>query len=119
MIKLNYRPIPLFPIIFILLTLQSCSIYDLTQTPILCLSKHINFIKKYGGYCKAYIVEYEFQNRLVYYIKPGDCSEHEQVMIINSNCDTLGLLKGANSNSIVNGEHFYDNARKLRIIWKN
>jgi len=117
--KLNTFKIHLLLFTIATLTFQSCDIFDLDHTPISCIPKYINFIKKYGGHCKANIIEFKFQNRLVYYIKPGDCSEHEQVLIINSNCDTLGFLKGANSNSIVNGEDFYDNARKLRTIWKN
>lgn len=119
MIKLNYRPIPIFSIIFILLTLQSCDFYELNHSPIICLTEKIVFLKKYAGHCQAYIIEYEFQNRLVYYINPGTGSEDEQYAILNINCDTLGNLEGAVGNSIINGENFYDNARKLRTIWKN
>ena len=117
--KSNHITIQLLLIILTLITFQSCELYELKPTPILCLNKHIKFIKKYAGNCTAYIIECEFQNSLVYYIKPGTCSEHEQVLIIDSKCDTLGHLLGANGNCIINGEDFYENARKLRTIWKN
>ena len=117
--KLNCYKIHLLLFAIAILTLQSCDLFDVDHTPVLCLSEKIKFIKKYAGHYQAYIIEYEFQNRLVYYINPGTGSEDEQYAIIDINCDTLGNLEGIVGNSIINGEDFYNNARKLRIIWKN
>ncbi|MBK9107578.1 MAG: hypothetical protein IPM92_04140 [Saprospiraceae bacterium] len=97
---------------------MNCGENDLLHTPP-CLLKSIQYINEYVGYQQAYIIEYEFQNGIVYYIDSGDGSEHEQFYILNSNCDSLGYLGGAVGNSIINGEDFYLKAKKIRTIWGN
>jgi len=96
----------------------SCGKYDLSNTPH-CLVNSIDFINTYIGRCPAFIIEYEFQNNIVYYVDPGSCSEDEQFPILNTNCDTLGYLAGIAGNSIINGDDFYIKAKKLRTVWKN
>jgi hypothetical protein len=114
-IKFNIHLVLFFGFLVIFL---GCGKSDLSNTPP-CLTKTIYFINTYIGRCPATIVEYEFQNKIVYYVDPGSCSEDQEFLILNSNCDTIGYLAGFAGNSIINGEDFYRKARILRAVWTN
>ncbi|MEO6190190.1 MAG: hypothetical protein ABIO44_07310 [Saprospiraceae bacterium] len=115
LIQVNFL---LFLFLVVLFISFGCVKNDLSNTPN-CLSKAIDYINTHFGRCPALIVEYEFQNKIVYYIDPGSCSADEQFPILSSNCDTIGFLEGAAGNSIINGEDFYSKAKKLRKVWTN
>lgn len=84
----------------------------------LCLVETIEDIISRNCNGEASIVKYLFQNRIVYFINPGDCWSDQTYDVVDSGCNFIGQYGGWKDFSIVNGEDFDKHAIQLEIIWK-
>lgn len=84
----------------------------------ICLIESIEDIISRNCHGEASITKYLFQNRIVYFINPGECWSHQTYKVVDSNCNIIGEYGRMKDYSIVNGEDFDEHAIKLEIIWK-
>jgi hypothetical protein len=82
-----------------------------------CIGKQIMTFKKESSCSNASVEEYRFQQKLVYVFSPGNCGADLTARVLDSACNTLGILGGIQGNQIINNEPF-GNAVLLRTVWK-
>ena len=63
--------------------------------------------------------QYSFQRQIVYVFDPGNCGADMQAPVYNDDCECLGALGGFAGNNIINGMSFSENAKLIKIIWKD
>jgi hypothetical protein len=67
----------------------------------------------------ASVLEYEFQNEVVYVFNHGECIADHASAVVNYDCDTLGFLGGFAGNTEINGKDFYNKAELVRTLFEN
>ena len=67
----------------------------------------------------ASVKEYTFQGETTYAISFGSCLADYHDLILDAECDTLGLVGGFGGISDINGENYYQNAILEATIWQN
>jgi hypothetical protein len=95
----------------------NCQEEDFDSIPI-CLTEIIQEISQYNLPGWAGIAAYRFQNRIVYYIDPGQYADDQAYDVVDSNCNLLGSLEGFVGNHIINGDDFYKEAKLIKVVWE-
>ena len=67
----------------------------------------------------ASVKRYTFQGETTYAINVGNCVVDYHDLVLDEECDTLGLIGGFGGLSEINGEDFYANATLQETIWQN
>lgn len=83
-----------------------------------CLIKKIESFDKSPACNKgASVKEYNFKDKTVYVLYPGNYMNDGGSEVIDSDCNKIGYLGGIEGNTKVNGVEF-SNAIYLRNVWK-
>ena len=90
------------------------------EVPQCIMSEIEEFEKEMDEICNegAKVVKYKFQDEIVYAFFPSSCISDGGTEILNADCEllcTLGTIAGV---SQCNGEEFDQNAKELKVIWK-
>jgi hypothetical protein len=67
----------------------------------------------------ATVKEYTFQGETTYAIHHGTCIADYHDLILDEDCDTLGLVGGFGGIVEINGVNYYENATLEATIWQN
>ena len=67
----------------------------------------------------ASVKRYTFQGETTYAINVGSCVADYHDLILDEECDTLGLIGGFAGVSEIDGVDYYDNATLEETIWQN
>lgn len=67
----------------------------------------------------ASVKRYTFQGETAYAINVGNCVADYHDLVLDEECDTLGLIGGFGGFSEINGEDFYANATLQETVWQN
>lgn len=67
----------------------------------------------------ATVKQYLFQGETTYAINYGPCIADYHDLILDENCDTLGLVGGFGGVTDINGDNYYDTAILESTIWQN
>ncbi|MBI1225977.1 MAG: hypothetical protein GC192_12145 [Bacteroidetes bacterium] len=107
-------------ILLLLFFLSSCKKDDDLKVSD-CMEKTITDFQKDPSTCPtgATVKEYEFQGQKVYAFDLGSCVEDAAVTILSSECDILCEVGGFGGTSDCLGFNFFENAKELRVVWKN
>ena len=82
-----------------------------------CIANKVKDFHKTSVCGDANVKEYLFQEATVYVFVEGDCAPEEDDRVYTTKCKLLGYVGGEFSNDTLNGEHFYDNAKFVDVIW--
>jgi|TARA_B110000093_G_scaffold183434_1_gene234924 hypothetical protein len=104
----------LFLLVF-LFALISCN--KIKRTPVCIQDKIYEFQENSICDSGSAVLEYDFQDKIVYVFEQGSCGADLSAAVLNSKCIILGNLGGFTGNSEINGEAF-SNASFRRTIWK-
>lgn len=64
----------------------------------------------------AEVKQYRFQGKLVYVFSMGNCGADLPSGVLDSDCNSLGMLGGLTGNTTINGSQF-SSAKFERTIW--
>ena len=67
----------------------------------------------------ASVKRYTFQGETTYAINVGSCVADYHDLILDEDCDTLGLIGGFGGATDINGDNYYDTATLEATIWQN
>jgi len=67
----------------------------------------------------ASVKQYLFQGETTYAIHFGNCIADYHDLILDENCDTLGLIGGFTGSTEINGVDYYATAKLEATIWQN
>lgn len=107
-------------ILFVVVTtaLTSCNKLDIEAGTPKCIENKIKSFNKTPICDNADVTEHIFQGKTVYVFNPGNtCGADMTSEVIDSDCNSLGLLGGFSGNTTINGEKF-SNASFVKTIWK-
>ncbi|HSR37951.1 MAG TPA: hypothetical protein VLL95_03475 [Phnomibacter sp.] len=82
-----------------------------------CVASQIRAFKNESICGNAAVLEFRFQQKLVYVFSNGNCVADVPAKVIDNACQTLGMLGGFPDNQMINGELF-SNATFIRTVWK-
>jgi hypothetical protein len=83
-----------------------------------CIRKKIEVFSRYACKTGANVIEYKFNNKLVYVFSQGNCVEKMNAEVMDSNCNSLGFVENSSSN-IIENKQFDTEAIFNRIVWKD
>lgn len=100
------------------LLLAGCSTQPPTNTPE-CIKPSLDAYQAQASCGKKATLElWKFQGDYVYLLNLLPCVADGAIDVIDKNCDQLGFLGGLPGNRMVNGEDFFKNATKLKVLWE-
>ncbi|MCB0755360.1 MAG: hypothetical protein H6603_06690 [Flavobacteriales bacterium] len=67
----------------------------------------------------AWVKQYSFQGETTFAIHAGNCIADYHDLILDEECDTLGLIGGFGGSTEINGVDYYANATLKQTIWQN
>ncbi len=85
-----------------------------------CISDRIADFKEVQKDCPgASITKYEFQGKTLYGFSDGQCISDGGTSLVDEECNNYCFIGGIAALTDCKGEHFYNNARELDVIWDN
>jgi len=108
-----------FAFLVLTMAIVSCAKEQVEKAVPDCIKSKIeDFSKSEACEQTATVKEYTFQSQTVYVFDPGTCGADMASNVVDSQCNTLGMLNGYAGNTKINGEDF-SHATFIRTIWKN
>ena len=105
-------------LIFLSIGFFSCQKLEIEEGTPECVENLIKDFDKEQSCDQGVKVEkYSFQGKMVYVFNPGTCGADMTSRVVDSECNTLGLLGGVSGNTKINGENF-SNAAFESIVWE-
>ena len=104
-------------LIFVIITLGGCNKLDIEKGTPKCVEGKIDNLNKIACDDGANVKEYTFQGKTVYVFYPGVCGADMTSEVIDSECNSLGLLGGISGNTKISGEEF-SNAVFVKTTWE-
>lgn len=84
-----------------------------------CIEQHIAGFGTEICSSGAWVKKYTFQGETTFAIHPGECGADMADLILDENCDTLGIVGGFGGLTDINGEDYYANAVLVNTVWQN
>lgn len=101
----------------IILLLTACEKID-KDCPDCILKQTREFIKSQLCDEGASVSEWVFQGEPVYMFSDGTCGADFGATVLDQDCEYIGSLGGISGALTINGINFYQNATKIKTIWK-
>jgi hypothetical protein len=108
-----------FFIFIIGMMLTQCKRIDIAYGTSGCIREKIKSFSKYTCKTGGNVMEYEFDTKLVYVFKLGNCDEILNAEVLDASCNTLGYIYPNQTINIVDSLDFNDVAIFKRIIWED